>query len=112
VWTLVLTTLDVSLSNGRDVGPSHVIGWHCQRKLELPDQGTEDSFDSEIVEFRVGNRLCGAVGVFHLLINSELKPDASPRATHERHLVSPNARGLHHAFGSGLPPVWAANKGE
>ena len=37
VWTLVLTTLDVSLSDGRDVGPGHVISRHCWQKLESPD---------------------------------------------------------------------------
>ena len=37
VWALVLTTLDVSLSDGRDVGPGHVISRHCWQKLESPD---------------------------------------------------------------------------
>ena len=53
----------------------------------------------------VSNR--NTVKTFHLLINSELKPDAAPGATHERHLVPPDTRGLHYRFRNRHPSVRA-----
>ena len=55
----------------------------------------------------VGDREREALKTFRLLINSELKPDTSPRASHKRHLVSPDTRDLRHGFGGGHPSVWA-----
>lgn len=57
--TLGLTTLDVSFSDGRDVGPGHVIGRDSQRKLESPDQGIENGFDSVRTEYSVSSRKHG-----------------------------------------------------
>ena len=55
MWSLVFAALDVSFSNGRDVRPGHVIGRNHQRKLESPDHGIENGFDSVRVEYRVGD---------------------------------------------------------
>ena len=57
-WALVFTTLDVSLSNGGDVGPSDGIGWRSQRKFEPPDQRKENGFDPVRAEY--GSRQQGS----------------------------------------------------
>lgn len=46
----------------------------------------------------------------HLLVNSKLKPDTSPRTTHESHLVSPDTRTLPNSFGGEHPPVRALKR--
>jgi len=111
LWTLVLATLDISLSDSRDVRPGHIISRHRRRKLESPDQGIKHGFDS--VRGGVRSRQSEAYSrsrIIHLLVNSELKPDTSPGATHERHLVPPDTRGFHGGIGGKPPSVRTAKR--
>lgn len=43
--TLVLATLDIGLSDSRDVRPGHVAGGQRQREFKSSDQGIENGFD-------------------------------------------------------------------